>query len=438
MKISGRILIISVDNNLSRILVSYSRTAKELYNSLLMYVLGSQIEDQQEIDLTELANYATKLRSYKAFDPDIAIYTLAYMLHQIDEITQTNDIQTHFKELMSVKYFPFILPHKKLQYDADAKRYVGNIVKDINVYIAHRPYRAKCIACVIPFISQDGSVSFSVELTKRYVYLIKYVSLIKKVLTSHIADTTIIVTPNDKPFNEFNILGIDIGSKNFVSCIPTTTFEPFVINADYIFNLHKTYMKKLNSLDLNSDTGKISDINTKIKKVMKRFISRCTQYLIKYCINNDICDIVVGIVGNRCISLKYLNNVLIGEFNFAPLLQSIFRSELQNKCVKNGLKFYEINEYRTSSMCCRCGHYDKKSRNKTTNIFTCSKCNLMIHGDINAAINILKRYCKNYFEPELFRDNIYTYIDKSIDYENMTTVKNILVQKPKAIKAFFD
>ena len=63
-----------------------------------------------------------------------------------------------------------------------------------------------------------------------------------------------------------------------------------------------------------------------------------------------------------------------------------FRMKLISMSPKFNCNVKLINEYLTSKTCCKCKNikYDLK----TEKIYNCSKCNLIIDRDINAAINI--------------------------------------------------
>ena len=67
-----------------------------------------------------------------------------------------------------------------------------------------------------------------------------------------------------------------------------------------------------------------------------------------------------------------------------------FETLLKYKTEVNGILVKFIDARFTSQICSCCGMLDKQARNK--GIYKCSRCNLLINSDINAAINIRNRY----------------------------------------------
>ncbi len=58
---------------------------------------------------------------------------------------------------------------------------------------------------------------------------------------------------------------------------------------------------------------------------------------------------------------------------------------LKYECQRHKINFQLINEYLTSKLCSRCGHYKDVGSAK---IYECESCGLVIDRDVNAAKNI--------------------------------------------------
>ena len=63
--------------------------------------------------------------------------------------------------------------------------------------------------------------------------------------------------------------------------------------------------------------------------------------------------------------------------------------EYKSKLV--GMTVIRVNEAYTSQECSRCGHIDKKNR-QSRGSFSCLRCGVHLHADINTACNILHRF----------------------------------------------
>lgn len=110
--------------------------------------------------------------------------------------------------------------------------------------------------------------------------------------------------------------------------------------------------------------------------------------LINNSVNNidleNIKDIVVEDLKNVKHKSKFskrFNNKL-QRWSYSKVL-----NKLQSRCETEGIKLIKINPSYTSQTCSCCGTVDKKSRKGER--FKCTKCNMLMDADYNAAINIL-------------------------------------------------
>ncbi len=70
-----------------------------------------------------------------------------------------------------------------------------------------------------------------------------------------------------------------------------------------------------------------------------------------------------------------------------------FQGFIEYKAAWNGIPVVYVKADYTSQRCSRCGHTEKANRNGRN--FKCRKCSYELNADLNAAINIGKRY-KNF------------------------------------------
>lgn len=72
--------------------------------------------------------------------------------------------------------------------------------------------------------------------------------------------------------------------------------------------------------------------------------------------------------------------------------------QLIYKGAMEGIAVVTISEAYSSQDCCGCGRRHKKNR-QHRGIYVCAQCGLVIHADVNGAINILKRYLPGWKAP---------------------------------------
>jgi len=75
----------------------------------------------------------------------------------------------------------------------------------------------------------------------------------------------------------------------------------------------------------------------------------------------------------------------IGSWNYAYWL-----NRLEMNCEENRVSFRTVSPYNTSITCSACSHID--SRNRNGEIIKCQSCGYTDNADINAALNIVRRF----------------------------------------------
>lgn len=159
-----------------------------------------------------------------------------------------------------------------------------------------------------------------------------------------------------KDVNSDEYLSIDMGVNNFASCAPTIG-SPFIIDGRKIKSYNQWYNKeaaRLKSL-LDIQRNKVPNTPRTSKKIfqiidkrdnrIKYFNNKSTRYIINYCIENKIGNIIVGYNKGQ------KQNINIGKTNnqnFVQIPFYKFRSKLKYLCGRYGINYIEQEESYTS------------------------------------------------------------------------------------------
>ena len=188
--------------------------------------------------------------------------------------------------------------------------------------------------------------------------------------------------------SHYDKCAIDIGVRTFMTVYSEDkTLEIAPYNNKFLDRKHK----RLNNIKSSKDSNIIS--NEKYKKLYCKYSSR---------LRNKIDDL-----HNKSanILLSRYKNISIGKVSIKQMISNLdsnlkevvkrrlctlshyrFRMKLISMSPKFNCNVKLINEYLTSKTCCKCKNI--KNDLKAEKIYNCSKCNLIIDRDINAAINI--------------------------------------------------
>ena len=144
---------------------------------------------------------------------------------------------------------------------------------------------------------------------------------------------------------------------------------------------------------------KLEEINFKRFKRIKNYMHNTSAYVIKWCIENNIDTLVVGI--NR----KWKQNTNMGKMNnqkFHYIPHNIFINQLKYKCENYGIKYIETEESYTSGT----SFLDKEmpvkenydaSRRIKRGLFK-SNSSRLINSDVNGSLQIMKKVFPNAFD----------------------------------------
>ena len=146
-------------------------------------------------------------------------------------------------------------------------------------------------------------------------------------------------------------LGIDLGVNNFATCA-TSEGQSFIIDGRKIKSINQWYNKQSSRLSSIKDHQKIKSctakqyvIATKRDRRIQDFIYCSTKYIIRYCIDHQISNIVVGYNDG------FQDSINLGKVNnqqFVMLPYGKFKNRLQYLCSIYGITYIEQEESYTS------------------------------------------------------------------------------------------
>lgn len=260
------------------------------------------------------------------------------------------------------------------------------------------------------------------------------------------------VQKSDRKLNYDRILSIDLGKKNFATCISNDpNLRPFILNGKEIVSINNLIQNKNNGkiakmqhkIDILKDEKKISEdipFETKLIKSLRlkreRYIHdifhQYSKYIIKYCIENNIGTIVVGqnkgwkentkknkgADGNR----KFGKNQT-REFHYIPYYK--FEFILEYKAKLENIKFERIEESYTSQVdhlseesieFHPSSHIEGMGRNlyikkngveqKIRGLYKSKYQYVIINADVNGAMGIMRKYLQKNGSDYNFRDHV--------------------------------
>lgn len=202
--------------------------------------------------------------------------------------------------------------------------------------------------------------------------------------------------------NEFisnKIVAIDLGVNNFVTMTNNIGKQPIIINGRGLKSINQYYNKRLAKeksrlMKVNKVhySHKLEDISFKRYRRIKNFMHNSSSYIIKYCIENDIDTIVVGL-NKKWKQESKMNNV--NRQKFIQIPYDMFIKQLEYKCIDNKIKFVITEESYTSGTSFIDNelpvkeNYNKKRRIKR-GMFKSGNGRL-INSDVNGSYQILRK-----------------------------------------------
>jgi len=210
-----------------------------------------------------------------------------------------------------------------------------------------------------------------------------------------------------KEVDKKQYLSIDLGLDNFATCI-STIGSPFIIDGRKIKSYNQWYNKYNAKLQSIKDKQKTTGITNKQINIVKKrnnrvsdFMFKSARYVINYCLDNKIGNIVIGY------NLEMKTEINLGKKNnqnFVFIPHASFRNKLKYLCKFYGISYIEQEESYTSKASfidkdpipiIDFNNFDEKFKFSGKRIkrgLYKSKNGTLINSDINGSYNILVKH----------------------------------------------
>ena len=210
-----------------------------------------------------------------------------------------------------------------------------------------------------------------------------------------------------KPIDD-RLMGIDLGVTNLASCVMYNN-ESFIIDGKILISKIQLTSKRLSKLQSNLPNGiytskRIESLRRKNNNYINDYLNKAVKELLNKAKANNISQIIVGwnkgikTGGIKNESLKGKKRAKTNQ-KFISLPISKFKNKLILKSLEYGINIIEINESYTSVS----SFYDNdeiekdkpRSGKRIKRGLYKRKDGTIINADINAALNMIKKYKRN-------------------------------------------
>lgn len=212
------------------------------------------------------------------------------------------------------------------------------------------------------------------------------------------------------------ILAIDPGINNFATCA-TSDYDAFIVDGKYLKSMNQWYNKELARLSTIKDhqglekqwTNRQYLITRKRDRRIQDYIYCSSKYIVNYCIDHKIGNIVFGYnEGFQEIKQKHKN--VKQNFKFLPYGR--LKSRLKFLCEQHGIKFHIQEESYTSLS----SFFDNDEipvwnpQNPKQGTFSGSRVSrglyrtsnkTYLNADVNGALNIMRKSKLNDIKPDI-------------------------------------
>ena len=216
----------------------------------------------------------------------------------------------------------------------------------------------------------------------------------------------------DVPFKEDNGLyaAIDLGLNNFATVTSNIKGDvPFVISGRDVKSYNHWYNKELanrksilEKRNKNKSSKHLRKIGLKRRNKISDFMHKSSRYIVNQLVSKNITTLVIG--KNK----EWKQDINIGKVNnqnFVQIPYEQFISQLEYKCMMEGIRVEIINESYTSKCSFLdseeiCKHIHYKGKRIKRGLFISSE-GIKINADVNGSYNILIKS-----KPEAFVDGV--------------------------------
>ena len=200
--------------------------------------------------------------------------------------------------------------------------------------------------------------------------------------------------------DESGVVGIDFGSKNIIAMVNNIGLKPIVIKDDgtgiktinQFYNKKKAELQAIYDLQGIKDGDKLRRLRTKRDKKANDWVHKLSRFVVDWCTKHNIGTIVVGHNENwkQKIKLGRRNNQNFVLIPFDQIIQ-----KLSYKVEEVGITLRKQEESHTS----KCSFLDNEpiehhtkyvGKRVTRSLFKSAK-GVIIHADVNAGYNIIKK-----------------------------------------------
>lgn len=211
---------------------------------------------------------------------------------------------------------------------------------------------------------------------------------------------------NDLNLNKSNILSIDLGLNNLCTCISNVGVKPFIVNGRIVksFNqwYNKTKAKRMGYIGDKGTSKYLRFLNNRRNLWIDDKIHKISRWIINFCINNDIGNIVIGLNKGwkKDINLGKRNNQKFVEIPFSELIDKIsYKGKLIGINVQTTEESYtsKVDHLAFESLEKRDVYSGKR---KKRGLFQ-SSVNKLLNADVNGAIGIGRKVFGDSFVKEI-------------------------------------
>ena len=205
-----------------------------------------------------------------------------------------------------------------------------------------------------------------------------------------------------------NIMAIDLGMNNLATCTNMKNNKSLIIAGESlkakigyinkeIARLEGIQMKMVGSKKYRN-TKRINKLYEQRRNYSKTYMHKASRLIIEYALQNECDTIVIG-------DIKDIKQNMQGNKRFVQMPIQNLVEKIEYKAKLEGIEVVKITEEYTSGVSSidkeeiNKENYDKSRRIKR-GLFKIEKGKI-INADVNGSINILRKYIKNIFSPNL-------------------------------------
>ena len=205
-----------------------------------------------------------------------------------------------------------------------------------------------------------------------------------------------------------NIMGIDLGMNNLATCTNMKNNKSLIIAGESLkakIGYINKEIARLEGIQMKM-VGSKKYINTKMinklyeqrRNYSKTYMHKASRLIIEYALQNECDTIVIG-------EIKDIKQKMQGNKRFVQMPIQTLVKKIEYKAKLEGIEVVKITEEYTSGVSSidkeeiNKENYDKSRRIKR-GLFKTEEGKI-INADVNGSINILRKYIKNIFSPNL-------------------------------------